>query len=140
MPAIEWLTARVASQTGVHVSVRSVGVEGRRFGRDVETAVFRVVQEALTNVARHAGVPEARVILVAGRDAIRVRIVDRGAGFDPAPPLAAKVSRGLAGMRERVSLLGGRLGLQSQTGRGTRVAVEIPISRPQLEIQEPSLV
>ncbi len=134
MPAIQWLAERVENQTGVHVSVRSAGLEGRRFGPEVDTAIFRVVQEALTNVARHAGVREARVALVAGQDAIRVRIVDRGAGFDPTPAFAATVSRGLAGMRERVSLLGGRLGVQSQPGRGTRITVDVPI--PQLESRE----
>lgn len=138
MPALRWLTARVASQTGVHTAVRSVGVEGRRFGPEVETAIFRVIQEGLTNVARHAKVPEARVALVAGRDVIRVHISDQGTGFDPAPPVAAKVSCGLAGMRERVSLLGGRVGVQSQVGRGTRVTVEIPIG--EVRTLEPSLV
>jgi signal transduction histidine kinase len=138
MPALQWLSARVANQAGVHVSVRSVGVEGRRFGLDVETAIFRVVQEGLTNVARHAGVPEARVALVAGRETIKVRIVDQGVGFDPAPPVAAKVSCGLAGMRQRVSLLGGTVCVQAQAGRGTRVTAEIPI--PKMETQEPSLV
>ncbi len=137
-PAIQWLTQRLVDQTGVHVSVRSVGVGKRRFGPEVETAIFRVVQEALTNVARHAGVQEARVALVAGPDAIRLRIVDRGAGFDPAVAPAAQLSRGLVGMRERVSLLGGSVGIQSQSGRGTRVSVEIPIGH--FESQAPAPV
>jgi signal transduction histidine kinase len=83
------------------------------------------VQEALTNVARHARVNEAEVRLEARPDVLELRIEDRGAGFDPATARPGG-SGGLAGMQERARLLGGQMFIDSAPGRGTRVVALLP--------------
>ncbi len=87
---------------------------------------FRIVQEALTNVARHARVSEASVRLETRPDRLELRIEDRGLGFEvgAARPGA---SGGLAGMQERARLLGGRVRIESAPGQGTRIVAELPI-------------
>jgi signal transduction histidine kinase len=101
----------------------------------VETTVFRVVQEALTNVARHAHASHAHVELAADADRIRIAISDDGQGFDPAavasgncPSAESAGGLGLIGIRERVELLGGHLAITSATGSGTRLLATIPLA------------
>lgn len=94
-------------------------------GSAVETAVFRVVQEALTNIGRHSRATEASVLLVATTERLRVVIEDNGIGFDPDETRAG--SLGLAGMRERARLVGGRLEVQARPGAGAMVMVEVPL-------------
>jgi signal transduction histidine kinase len=108
----------------VHVEFRSRGTVAR-FAPDVETAAFRIVQEALTNVARHARVAVAEVNLEARVDGLELRIEDRGVGFELAMARPGG-SGGLAGMQERARLLGGRVRIESQPGRGTRLVAELP--------------
>jgi signal transduction histidine kinase len=96
-----------------------------RFASKVETAAFRIVQEALTNVARHAGVQEASVSLGAYPDRIELRVEDRGVGFHPESEWT-QTSSGLAGMRERARLVGGRFEVESAPGAGTRLTATLP--------------
>lgn len=103
------------AQTQVAVTFQHTGLE-RRFPPEVETAVYRIVQEALTNVARHAGVPEVTVRLWADQNMLGLQIEDQGTDFDPEATLAAGTSSGLAGMRERALLLGGHLTVESAPG------------------------
>lgn len=126
LPAILWLVERYAGQGGLRVDFEQKGLE-RRFPAPVETAAYRVVQEALTNAARHADVADVRLRLRAGTRALRIEIRDEGRGFDPEATPAAGAASGLAGMRERVALLGGRLAVSSGPGAGTIVEVEIPL-------------
>ncbi len=84
------------------------GLEEQRFAPDVETTAYRIVQEALTNVARHAGVSELTVRLWTDADTLSVIIVDQGRGFD-LQTVRTTLSSGLAGMVERAALLGGNL-------------------------------
>jgi GAF domain-containing protein len=123
-PALSWHCQRFASQTGVRVHLMTTGLE-RRYSAKVELAIFRIVQEALTNVARHAGVPEARVAVRGTHGFINALVMDQGAGFDPTA--AALRSSGLTGMRERALSVGGRILVSSTPGRGTRVSLRIPI-------------
>lgn len=90
--------------------------------------MYRIVQEGLTNVARHAGVREVRLWLWRTEDQIGVQIEDQGHGFTPEDVLAAHTSSGLAGMVERVRFLGGQLTLESAPGLGTRLTAELPLS------------
>jgi Signal transduction histidine kinase len=92
---------------------------------DIELALFRITQEALQNVRRHAG--RCRVWLNLERDGAQVRlmIADDGCGFDPQQTPAARF--GLAGMRERVALLGGTINIQSRPGAGTTIVITIPL-------------
>ena len=107
--------------------LKHTGLDGRRFATAVETAAYRIVQEALTNVARHAKVEEATVRTWAGADTLGVQIEDGGVGFDLEAALASYATSGLAGMDERASLLGGRLTVESTPGQGTHVTAEFPL-------------
>jgi signal transduction histidine kinase len=126
LPALLWLFERYSAQTGVKVAFEHTGLEGR-FAAETETAAFRIVQEALTNVARHAGVPQAVVRVWADGRTLGVQIDDGGKGFDPNGALHAATG-GLSGMRERATALGGQLTLESKPGQGARVMAELPLS------------
>jgi len=118
---------RWQAQTGVRVIFKQKGLPYRRFAPELETAVYRIVQEGLTNVARHAGADSVTVRIVANRRELRLLIEDSGAGFDPDAVLADCSTSGLAGIRERVISLGGRLDVTSGEGVGTRLAVSFPV-------------
>ena len=92
----------------------------------VETTVYRIVQESLTNVARHAEASEVNIRVGIEGDALRVMIDDDGKGFDPAQ--VGPRRRGLVGMRERVELLGGTLSMRSALGEGTHIEVSLPLT------------
>jgi signal transduction histidine kinase len=115
--------ARYTAQTGIQVRFAHVGID-QRFRPGVETAAYRIIQEALTNVARHAAVAEVAVRARADASLLRIQIDDQGGGFDLA---AVAPGGGLVGMRERAQLLGGRLRLDSAPGQGTRVSAELPL-------------
>jgi len=125
LPTLLWHFARYQAETGVRVGFRHRGAEGR-FPPETETVAFRIVQEALTNVARHARVGETSVRLETRPDRLELRIEDRGLGFEvgAARPGA---SGGLAGMQERARLLGGRVRIESAPGQGTRIVAELPV-------------
>lgn len=109
------------SQTGVRVDFEQIGLEGKRFAPELETAAFRIVQEALTNVARHSGAGEAIVRIWSTKNTLTLEIEDHGKGFDPEIEFATAQTSGLTGMRERASLLGGRFEIESAPG-GTRLS------------------
>ena len=129
MPALDWLFKRHFKQAGLRVRFRHTPL-AERLPAQLETAVFRIVQEALTNVLRHAGVREVTVRLWRdGRNrTLGVQVHDTGAGFDVPQVLGARTSSGLAGMRERATLLGGQFTLESRPGAGTRLTVELPLA------------
>lgn len=127
LAALLWQAERFGAQTGIRIRFEHTGIEGRRFPPEMETAAYRVVQEALTNVARHAGAEEGTARLWADELVLGVQVEDRGKGFLVEPTLAAQTSTGLLGMRERAELLGGRLTVESTPGKGTRVTVEFPL-------------
>jgi PAS domain S-box-containing protein len=126
LPALLWYAERYTDQTGVRVLLKHTGIE-RRFAPEIEIAVYRIVQEALTNVARHAGVGEVTVRLWVSHDVLGLQIEDQGAGFVPEAALSSATSSGLSGMHERTLLLGGDLQIESEPGKGSRLAVEFPL-------------
>ncbi|MCX6950864.1 MAG: response regulator [Verrucomicrobia bacterium] len=126
-PALEWHVGNFRRQTGVTVEL-DLTLPEARLPRDLEITVYRVVQEALTNVARHSGATTANVTVTAGDATLHVEISDRGKGFDAAAALARRDSLGLAGLAERVQLAGGRFELVSRPGHGTRVHGEFDLS------------
>lgn len=126
LPTLRWHFNRYTTQTGIEVLFKHHGVE-RRFVSDIETAIYRLVQEALTNIARHAQVDILTVRLWADEEVLEVQIEDTGIGFDQDRILAGKTSSGLTGMRERVELLGGTFAIRSQPGQGTCLAVIMPL-------------
>jgi PAS domain S-box-containing protein len=125
-PALLWHFERYTAQTQVQVVFEQSGLE-QRFPSEVETAAYRIVQEALTNVARHAGTREATVRIWLDQDLLSVQIEDSGAGFAPGALSDAGTSSGLSGMQERAELLGGRLTVDSGRWVGTRVTAELPV-------------
>ncbi len=125
LPALLALFERYTAQTGVLVDFKHQGVAGR-FAPPVETAVYRVIQEALTNTARHAGVAGVTVRLWTDTGKLQLQVADRGCGFDPEVTLKAPRCSGLMGMRERIGLLGGSLNIESSPGAGTTITAELP--------------
>jgi signal transduction histidine kinase len=122
--ALEGLLERYTRQTGIAVEFVHAGVEGERFRPQVEVAGYRIIQEALTNVARHAAVRQASVTVEASDGTLQVLIEDEGAGFDVS---AVRAGAGLGGMRERVTILAGELEIVSAPGSGTRVSAQLPL-------------
>jgi len=102
----------------------------RRLFPETELLLFRIVQEALRNIAKHAEATRAEVEVKFDEDRIAITINDNGKGFEPPESLGALTPTGklgLAGMQERVQLLGGRLKLESKPGEGTKIFVEAPV-------------
>lgn len=125
-----------SARTGVAAQFQAVGEQAGRFPPEVETTLYRVVQEALTNVARHAGARRAGVIVERqGGRAVAI-VEDDGVGFDP--EAAARSDRlGLRGMRERLALVGGGLEVESAPGAGTTIIAWIPLGpRPTEDAHE----
>ncbi len=125
-PALEWHFRRYTAQTGVQVRFENPALNGR-LPAEVETAAYRIVQEALTNVARYSGAHEAVVRLWREGPSLHVQVADDGSGFDSQTAVSAGTSSGLSGMQERAELLGGRLTLESHPGGGTRLTAELPL-------------
>jgi signal transduction histidine kinase len=120
---------------GLSVDFQATGLD-RRLSPQVETTAYRIVQEALTNVARHADAQNVSVLLEYRGDSVVCIVEDDGRGFDVRKVLEAKGMRrlGLYGMQERISLVGGKLTVESTAGLGTTVFVEIPLGvAPQAE-------
>jgi signal transduction histidine kinase len=131
VPTLLWHINRYTSQTGIHVNFQYDELIGR-IPVEIETAAYRIVQEALTNVARHAQVQEVFVGLVMQDDTLWVEVLDNGKGFDfSAEP--DRPSSGLSGMRERAGLLGGYLLVESFLNQGTQVLAALPLSDRPLE-------
>ena len=100
----------------------------RRFLPEIETAAYRIVQESLTNVIRHASASEARVAVVANDHKIAISVDDNGVGFD-AEAQASLISVGLMGMRERAESQGGQFNIESSLGQGTTIRVDLPLDK-----------
>ena len=127
LPALLCNFERFTAVTGVRVDFRHSGIRGR-FGPAIETAAFRIIQEALTNVARHARVSEVKVDARARRGTLSLRVEDRGPGFVVDAAFAGR-SSGLTGLRERACLIGGRLTVTSSPGGGgTRLEARLPLA------------
>jgi signal transduction histidine kinase len=130
LPALLWHLQRYHTQTGIRVTFQHGGLDRQRFPPLIETTAYRIVQEALTNIARHAGVSEAEVSVRAddASAVLTVSITDRGAGFDAHAASAAYNSSGLSGMRERAMAAGGTFRLSSDAARGTQVTAQLPLT------------
>ncbi len=126
-PALLWHFERYQSQTQIEVHFFQRGVAERRFAPEVETAAYRIIQEALTNVARYAHVTEVTVRLWAQTDTLTIQVEDEGAGFVPEQVLATNTSSGLTSIQERATLLGGQVEIISAPGQGTRITAELPL-------------
>jgi len=126
LPALKWHFERYSNQVNIRVDFKYAGLEGRRFQPETETAAYRIVQEALTNVARHARVESAQVNIRADETMLRIEVRDAGIGFHSSSVTTGNTG-GLSGMRERATMLGGELTLDSVPGTGTLLTAELPL-------------
>ena len=122
-PALVRLGQSVRETTGLDVQVGAL-LGATRLPSDVETAVYRIAQEALANVLRHAAAQHVSIVVTRRGDSVSIVIEDDGAGFDLSRPVEGM---GLAGMRERVGLLDGTIAIESAPGRGTTIVAELPL-------------
>ncbi len=123
--ALAAYTGRLAEQHGLRTRFRAVGLEDRRLPLDLETALYRIAQETLTNVLRHAQATSVDVLVQRHGERITLLIEDNGVGFNVAS--ASQNNRlGLLGARERCEMLGGTLVIESNPGTGTTIVAEIP--------------
>lgn len=129
LPAVEWIADQTAEHSGVEINVQFLGEE-RRLPDEVELVLFRITQEALRNVWKHAEATSTEVTVEFEEKAIRITVKDNGKGFEP-PDSVADLPRygmlGLVGMQERVRLLNGTLTFTSKLGEGTTVIAELPV-------------
>ena len=126
VPALERLRDSISEQCQIAVEVQS-DLDGQRLPAEIETALYRIVQESLTNVVKHADASRVTVWLRRPSDRnVELVIHDDGAGFDPNEVRDGGL--GLVGMRERVALLGGRMSVESSEGAGTMLTAEVPLA------------
>jgi PAS domain S-box-containing protein len=131
VPTLKWHFERFANQTGIKIVFKSDEFP-TRFPSEIETTAFRIVQEALTNVARHAQVAEVLVGLALQGDTLLVEVLDKGKGFD-ASSFSDKPTAGLGGMRERANLVGGFLAINSYLNQGTQILASLPLNNTPIE-------
>ena len=124
VPAIDRL-ARSFEESGIQVDVEA-HIGDQRLPEPVETTLYRIVQEALTNVAKHAEAERLSITLIRKDGAVVAIVEDDGRGFDPEASEAEGL--GLLGMRERLALVGGRLRIEAAPGSGTTIAAEVPVT------------
>jgi two-component system sensor histidine kinase UhpB len=125
IPALEYLKDDNVS-AGLEVAINIQG-KARRLDPIIETVLFRVAQEALHNVVRHAQVGRAQISLEYQPQEIILKVKDSGAGFNPVQSFVPPRGWGLAGMRERIESVGGQLNIESKPGSGTVVEVDVPV-------------
>jgi two-component system, NarL family, sensor histidine kinase UhpB len=123
LPAMASQVRRFAEQTGIKADLNAAGEEAR-LQPDEEIAVFRIAQEALANIARHAGASQVKVDLRAGASGVELTVRDDGRGFEPGRPNGRGL--GLGGMAERARLVGGELTIESRPGSGTELSLKVP--------------
>jgi signal transduction histidine kinase len=129
-PALRALVARSAATSGLEIALdadlaHDAGRSPIRHTPELESALYRLVQEALTNVGKHAGATRVSVEISEDEESVHVQVRDDGTGFDPA---RRTEGFGLLGMRERVALLTGTLEIDSHPGLGTTVTARLPVS------------
>jgi len=123
--ALERLATSFGEQSGIAVDVQA-NLDSARLPEEVETALYRIVQEALTNVAKHAGASRVSIVVTRRGGSVTAVIEDDGQGFGASG--GSGKGLGLVGMKERVGLLGGRLAIESTEGAGTTVVAEVPVA------------
>jgi signal transduction histidine kinase len=127
VPAIEFLAEGVSKRTSQAISIHASLKD--RLPTTVEIALYRIVQEALTNAAKHSRAKNVHIQVDRSSDQVRCSVRDDGAGFDVPAVMARKgdVGLGLLGMQERLNALGGSLEIQSSPGRGTSLLINVPL-------------
>jgi signal transduction histidine kinase len=124
--AVDWYVQSIQRRQQMRIQLTADGMSAR-LPADIEVACYRIVQEALTNVCRHAQASYCRIGLTRRASSILLSVEDDGVGFSAERPAGTGDGLGLIGIRERVAGLGGQLRIESAPGRGTRLTAELPI-------------
>ena len=127
VPAAEWLVQNFAERTGIHCRLAIADPE-LELRDPYATTLFRILQESLTNIAKHAHASSVEIMLDNGDGEIAIRVRDDGVGFSTQDPRKSN-SYGLIGLRERAYLLGGKVTIDSTPGRGTLIEVRLPLAK-----------
>jgi signal transduction histidine kinase len=128
--AVEQFVQEWSATIGVNATFHSSGIERGALTSEAETHVYRIAQEALNNVSKHAAARQVTVLLERRGDGVVLIVEDDGCGFDPAAVRDPKEALGLVGMRERAQIIGGRLEVETTPGQGTSVFLHVPTSVP----------
>jgi len=126
VPALEWHAREISKRTGLRVQVAAEESAGD-LSDELKTCIYRVVQEALHNVAKHANATTVNIEMKRDGDLVRLTIDDDGVGITP-KPTNGRQTFGMAGMRERIGNIGGKVKVSSARGQGTRIEVNAPVS------------
>ena len=126
--ALETLVRNWSERFGVTAGYRDIGMDGDRLPGEVETHLYRIAQEALHNVFRHADATCVAVLLERRQNLLALTIEDDGCGFDQEGSASDRAGLGLLGMQERAALIGGKVEIESSPGNGTTVYVRVPVS------------
>ncbi len=137
LPTLLWHFERYTDRTGIRVNFNHTGLDTLQLSQTVEITVYRVIQESLTNVARHARTDTVTVSIHINDDRIYLTVADAGIGFEPDDVMTTYVSSGLSGMQERVHLLGGKLTVESAPDRGTTIRAILPVCENPIESSGP---
>lgn len=129
--AIPWLIKHYQTFSKTEIDLDHNLEQGARFPAPIETTVFRVTQESLTNIVRYAGAEQAAVRLDVDDKHVVIEIHDEGSGFDLSALNTSGATVGIPGMRERVELVGGQFMIDSKPGQGTRIRARLPVSIPE---------
>lgn len=138
IPTLRWYIQNFSNRMNVHSHFEAMGFD-EKLPAQIETALYRIIQEALSNVAKHAGADHIEISLEKRDSTIYVSVIDNGKGFDlekALHPEAPERGFGIIGMQERVSLLGGHIGIQCKPDLGTHIHIEVPYPKKGREDEE----
>jgi signal transduction histidine kinase len=127
-PAIAWQADQFTRRTGIPCRFRATGLQ-EMLPDDVKTCVFRVIQEALNNCQKHASPTKVQILIEQQTETLCVQVEDDGAGFVLKEKHVRHSGLGILGMRERASMLGGSVAIQSAPGKGTRLTLSLPLAK-----------
>ncbi|MDO9124036.1 MAG: sensor histidine kinase, partial [Deltaproteobacteria bacterium] len=128
IPTLRWYIQNFSSRLNIYSDFKAIGFE-EKLPPQIETAFYRIVQEALNNISKHAEASQVEISLEQRDSTIYTSIIDNGRGFDldkVLHPESPERGFGIIGMQERISLLGGKIDIQSRPGFGTRIHIEVP--------------
>jgi PAS domain S-box-containing protein len=126
-----------AERSGVEMDLHATGLDAQRLPPPIETALYRVIQESLTNILKHASARRVSVVLQRSAGQVSAVVEDDGGGFDAdSGPATPEGRLGLLGMRERLALVGGTLTIESQLGRGTTIIARVPLGDRAEEVRD----
>lgn len=135
IPTLRWYIQNFSNRLNISSRFHAIGFE-EKLPPQIETAFYRIIQEALNNIAKHSGANHVEISLEQRDAVISALITDNGRGFDlnrALGPESPERGFGIIGMQERVSLLGGKMDIQSSPGSGTRISIEAPYSKGRVE-------